>query len=80
MKTQVQKWGNSLALRIPKPFAEEVGLAPNSVVEVSLAQGKLVIAPVIKPRYTLKQLLKRVNKRNLHLEVDSGPAVGKEAW
>ena len=80
MKTQVQKWGNSLALRISKPFAEEVGLTPNSVVEVSLAQGKLVIAPVIKPRYTLKQLLKRVNKRNLHREVDSGPAVGKEVW
>jgi antitoxin MazE len=80
MKTQVQKWGNSLALRIPKPFAEEVGLAPNSAVEVSLAEGKLIVAPVVKPHYTLKQLLKKVHKNNLHREVDSGPAVGNEAW
>ena len=78
MKTQVRKWGNGPALRIPKPFAKKVGLAPDSAVELSLAEGKLIIAPVIKPHYTLKQLLKKVHKDNLHCEVDSGPAVGGE--
>jgi antitoxin MazE len=80
MKTRVQKWGNSLALRIPKSFAIEVGLKPESHVEVSLVGGKLVIVPVVKPEATLKQLLAQVTEDNLHHEVDTGPAVGSEAW
>ncbi|MBI2832120.1 MAG: AbrB/MazE/SpoVT family DNA-binding domain-containing protein [Chloroflexi bacterium] len=80
MKTRVQKWGNSLALRIPKSFADEVGLQKESSVEVSLADGKLVITPVAKPKPTLKQLLAKVTEENLHHEVDTGPTAGKEVW
>jgi len=80
MKTRVQKWGNSLALRIPKSFASEVGLQKESSVEVSLANGKLVITPVVKPKPTLKQLLVKVTRGNLHHEVDTGTAVGNETW
>jgi antitoxin MazE len=80
MKTRVQKWGNSLALRIPKSFAAEVGLDPNSSVEMSLRDGKLVVVPSEKSKFTLKQLLARVTEENLHHEVDTGPAVGGEVW
>ncbi len=80
MKTRVQKWGNSLALRIPKSFANEVGLQKETSVEVLLADGKLVITPVTKPKLTLKQLLAKVTKENLHHEVDSGSAMGNETW
>jgi antitoxin MazE len=80
MITRVQKWGNSLALRIPKSFAAEVGLQTNSSVEVSLADGKLVIAPIAKSKLTLKQLLAQVTDENLHHEVETGPAQGNEAW
>ena len=80
MRTRVQKWGNSLALRIPKSFAAEVGLQKEASVEISLADGGLVIRPVTEPKLTLKQLLARVTKGNLHHEVDTGPAVGKETW
>jgi antitoxin MazE len=80
MKTRVQKWGNSLALRIPKSFADEVGLQKETSVEISLADGKLVIAPVARPKPTLKQLLAKITKDNLHHEFDTGPAVGKEIW
>ena len=80
MKSRVRKWGNSLALRIPKSFAIEIGLQNETPVEVSLADGKLVIAPVAKPKPTLKQLLAKVTEENLHHEVDTGHAVGKEAW
>ena len=80
MRTRVQKWGNSLALRIPKSFATEVGLQRETSVEVSLADGKLLITPVAKPMPTLKQLLAKVTKENLHHEVDTSPAIGKEAW
>jgi len=80
MKTRVQKWGNSLALRIPKSFATEVGLQTDSSVEVSLVKGKLVIAPIVKRKLTLRALLAQVTDNNLHREVDIGSAVGREAW
>ena len=80
MKTRVQKWGNSLALRIPKSFATEVGLQRETSVEISLTNGKLVITPVAKPKPTLKQLLAKVTKENLHHEVDTGAVVGNETW
>jgi len=80
MITRVQKWGNSLALRIPKSFAAEVGLQTDSSVEVSLADGKLVIAPIAKSKLTLKQLLMQVTDENLQHEVETGSAQGNEAW
>jgi antitoxin MazE len=79
MRTRVQKWGNSLAVRIPKPFAEGAGLQPSSEVEVSLEKGEVRLSPV-RPRWKLRTLLAGVTKKNLHAEVDSGQAVGREAW
>jgi len=80
MKTRVQKWGNSLALRIPKSFADEVGLQKETDVEVSLADGKIVVARLAKPKLTLEQLLSKVTKDNLQDKVDTGSAVGNETW
>jgi len=80
MKTRMQKWGNSLAIRIPKAFATEVGLKEESEVDVSLKSGKLVVVPVEKPGLTLKTLLAGITEDNVHREVDTGPATGREAW
>jgi antitoxin MazE len=80
MKTKVQMWGNSLALRIPKSFATEALLEPDTEVDLSLDQGKLVITPIIEPAYTLEQLLEGVTDENIHAEVDTGASVGNEAW
>lgn len=80
MKTRMKKWGNSLALRIPRSFAVEAGLEQNSPVEITLVDGKLVISPVKTPQLTLDELLDQVRDENLHHEVDSGPAVGGETW
>lgn len=80
MITRVQKWGHSLALRIPKSFATEVGLLSDSSVEVSMTKGKLVVVPIEKPKLSLKRLLARITRENIHHEIASGPAVGIEAW
>jgi antitoxin MazE len=80
MKTRIQKWGNSLALRIPKAFAAETHLEQGTLVEVSLQDGKLLITPLPQPAITLEELLKHVTPQNLHHEVDTGPAVGGEVW
>ena len=79
MQARIQKWGNSLAIRIPKPFALEVGLEQNSVVVVSVSDGKLVLEPV-RPSYSLDELLAQVTPDNLHQEIETELAVGNEAW
>jgi antitoxin MazE len=80
MKVQVQKWGNSLALRIPKSFAVESSIEQGTLVDVSVVEGKLVVAPIAERKYTLEELLASVTKRNIHSEIDTGSSVGKESW
>ncbi|HSM50927.1 MAG TPA: AbrB/MazE/SpoVT family DNA-binding domain-containing protein [Thermoanaerobaculia bacterium] len=80
MNAKIQKWGNSLGLRIPKPFAEEVGLRDKAEVELRLVEGALVVRPLQKPTYRLDDLLSRVTSRNRHEAVSEGGPVGREAW
>jgi len=80
MQTRVQRWGNSLALRIPKALADEVGLKDNSPVQLSLHERQLVIIPLLQPTLSLEALLAQVTDNNRHAEAPTGPAVGGEAW
>ena len=80
METRVQRWGNSLAVRIPKPLADEAGLTVNTPVQLSLRDKQLVIVPVLKPALSRDALLAQVTATNRHGEVDAGPAVGGESW
>jgi len=80
MQGQIQKWGNSLALRIPKALAAEAGVEEGSAVEIELNESGLVIRPLPEPAYSLQELVAGITEENRHGEVDSGPAVGKEAW
>ena len=80
MKTRVQKWGNSLAVRIPKSFAAEAGLHADAAVELSLVGGTLVVQAVKPQPLTLDELLRGVTDENCPGEWDTGPAVGKEVW
>ena len=79
MTTRVQKWGNSLALRIPKSFAQEVNLDQGTEVELSLDNGKLIIQRVKEENpYTLEELLAGITDENIHDEIDTGPPVDPE--
>ena len=80
MKARIVRWGNSLALRIPKPFADEVRLVENSPVDVSVRNGNLVIVPVVEPELTLEELVSRITPENRHGETETGTAVGNEVW
>jgi antitoxin MazE len=79
MKTRVQKWGNSLAVRIPSHIVRETGLEYNTAVEMKVEDGKLVIQRSDEAP-TLESLLAAVTKDNLHAAVDTGEAVGNEVW
>ena len=78
MKAKVQRWGNSLAIRIPKSFAEEVGLEAGSPVEMRLVDRGLLVEPAPDESLSLDDLLDGVTKANIHAEVDAGPSQGRE--
>lgn len=80
MKLKVQKWGNSLALRIPKALAIEANVASGSTVEMSLSNGELKIKLVEDQEYTLDELLSGITGENIHDEVSTGIPQGKESW
>jgi antitoxin MazE len=78
VQAKVQRWGNSLAVRIPKPFAEEVGLEAGTIVDMRLVDEGLLVARAPDESLSLDDLLDGVTKANLHAEVDAGPSQGRE--
>ena len=80
MQTKIQKWGNSLGLRIPRSFAAEAHVEEGSAVDLSVDNGSLLVRPLGTRTYALSALLKQVKTRNLHGEVATGKPVGREAW
>jgi len=80
MQARVQKWGNSLALRIPKSFAAEVGLSEGSPVNLSVVRGKLIVQRMPEQPPTLEQLVAGITEENRHGETDWGRPAGREAW
>ena len=81
MKSQIGRWGNSLAIRIPKYVVETLNLSSEDVVECSVKEGKLVIEPVQDlPELTLKQLLSGPIEQPSEPEVDWGQPMGEEVW
>jgi antitoxin MazE len=79
MIASIQKWGNSLAIRIPKPLAENLGVSEGSEVTITSEEGRLLISPAA-PQYKLEDLLKGITRKNLHAETDTGVPQGGEAW
>lgn len=80
MTSKVQKWGNSLALRIPKSFAKDIHLENETVVNITIFEGKLVIEPSSKSKYSLSGLLRDISDGNLHAAADTGRPQGREIW
>ena len=79
MKSQIGRWGNSLALRIPKYIADELALSINDEVDCRIEQGQLMVRPVQKfPKYTLSQLLSQ--DLEPEAEIDWGKPTSDEKW
>jgi antitoxin MazE len=81
MESVVKKWGNSLALRIPRSVAAEAGFEYGAKVSVRVEDGAMVVRPIARHTVVdLKALLRNVKKANLHGEVQTGPKRGREVW
>jgi antitoxin MazE len=81
MRVAVRKWGNSLALRIPRSIPADSRIRDGSVVDVCVAKGnRVVVTPLTRRGYSLDELLAEVTRKNLHGELGMGRPVGREAW
>lgn len=77
MKTTVQLWGNSLAIRIPKSFAMSIGIGSGREVDLSLEKDSLRIQPT---EHALETMLAKINAKNLHRETEVTEISGREIW
>ncbi len=80
MYTKVERWGGSLAVKIPDVLATGLGLEEETPVELSVNHGDLVMTPLAHHSLFLDQLLAGITDENLHEEISTGPALGNEAW
>lgn len=78
--TTIQKWGNSLGIRIPREIAHETHMREGSVISLSVEGGTLMLKHSKKPTYTLSHMLKNFDKKTQHDLVEWGPARGSEVW
>jgi antitoxin MazE len=78
MKTVVQQWGNSLALRIPNAFAQQTSIKKGSPVNLTVKDGPMVMQPLRRRKYTLQELVSKITPKNRHPETDWGKPMGKE--
>nr|WP_298679517.1 AbrB/MazE/SpoVT family DNA-binding domain-containing protein [uncultured Treponema sp.] len=77
MQAVVQKWGNSLGLRIPSLWAKDNNIKNGSKIEIIAERGKMIILPQKK---SLEDFMNLVTDQNLHSEINTFEAVGKEEW
>jgi antitoxin MazE len=79
MRTTVKKWGNSLAIRIPKNISKDTKVTEGSNVDIMVEKGIIILSPT-KNEYSLKELLKNISFENIHSEISTGSNVGGEIW
>jgi len=80
VQTKIQRWGNSLGLRIPRAIAEDAGVGAGAEVDLSIRNGELIVKPARRAKYRLEELVRKISTKNLHGEVDTGAPVGREIW
>ena len=77
MEAVVKKWGNSLAIRIHSSYAKDVHIHDGSLVEIEKLNNYLKLVP---HKQSLSEMLKKINKNNLHTEVETKGVLGNEHW
>ena len=79
MKATIQKWGNSLAIRIPKNITKDTRVSEGSNIDIMVENGNIVLSPR-KKEYSLKELLKNITIENIHSEISTDNQIGGEIW
>jgi antitoxin MazE len=79
MQTQIGKWGNSLAVRIPGIYARDLQLKEGMQLDMAVVEGGILLRPR-RSGHTLEELVSQITPENLHGETDWGRPAGREAW
>jgi len=79
MKATIKKWGNSLAIRIPKNITKDTRVSEGSNIDIMVENGNIVLSPR-KKEYSLKELLKNITIENIHSEISTDNQIGGEIW
>jgi antitoxin MazE len=79
IRARLVKWGNSLAVRIPKTVLDEARMKEGEEIEIRAERGRIALEPA-SPKLTLKALVARIRPANLHGEQPWGERVGNEPW
>jgi len=80
LQTNIRKWGNGLAVRIPKQIADELGVDEDAPIELTVEGGQIILRPLLKVSYDLNDLVAGITEDNLHGETQTGPPQGEESW
>ncbi len=80
MTSAIAKWGNSLAVRIPQAIAEKAQIQAGSTISIEIVDGKIILTPHQRKKYTLEELLDGMTTENLHPEISTGADIGNERW
>lgn len=80
METTIQKWGNSLAVRLPKEVTRKLALRAGRRVRVYEERQEVVIAPARETEMSLKELVAGITPENLHAETVWAKPLGREIW
>lgn len=80
MRSQLTRWGNSIALRVPKRVLEDAELSEGDAIELTVTKPGVISLRAAQKKLTLKSLLAGVTEENLQTVIDWGRPVGKEAW
>ncbi len=80
LMTQLARWGNSLAVRIPKQVVETARLKEGEPLSLSVGKARSVVMRPSRRKYRLEELVSKIKPANRHDATDWGPAVGKEIW
>ena len=80
MNTKVQKWGNSLGIRIPISITKSLNIKANTSIQIKIEGDKIIMQPVKNIEYDLKELIGQINESNRHDEQEWGNPVGNEIW
>ena len=80
MKNKIQKWGNSLAVRIPQGIAKQARISEGDCFALDLQRDGSIVLRATRPRYDVTDLVSRITSKNRHGETDWGAPVGEESW
>jgi antitoxin MazE len=80
MTAVVAKWGNSLAIRIPKAISEQASITEGTSIDITVEGNSIIVTPRKRKKYTLDELLEGMTPDKFHPELETGNAVGNEHW